>query len=113
MAYNGYLAPHMGLIRDLTAQGKTRAYIAALLYDYKGVRSPNIQNGLSRDEEIRSFSGLIGLALYGPPKKKPQWQVWTPEMQAAEIEREYTAAPPIFASPTRPAKKRPSIFVTL
>jgi hypothetical protein len=90
MAYNGYLAPHADLIRRLDASGFSKFEIAQQLISM-GIKG----NCWSNDPGIiaRSMSGMVGYVLrdgsYKCKAKTPKWQVWTPEMQEAEFQREY------------------------
>ena len=87
--YQGYLKPWMPLILARYKEGVGLTAIATELYDAEGVRSTNCPY-LSRDDSIRSFSGLMRRFLDSPVPipRVAKWRIWTPEKQMREFEDE-------------------------
>lgn len=89
--YEGYLAPHVKLIKKLHAKGHSGTAIARHLLDI-GIEQPLWwSGGYEHDSRVQSLAALVRYILRGPSKReKPvKWQVWTPEMQEAEFQSEY------------------------
>jgi hypothetical protein len=92
MSYSGYLAPHAGKIIWWARKGKHPKEIADILIGM-GVRSPWADISYwSASSNHRAMVAVVKYVIRGgpPPKQnKPKWQVWTPESQEAEFQREY------------------------
>ena len=80
MSYNGYWVEFVPDIRRLAADGLTCQQIADKL---RHVLHEPLEHGVVR-YILRVEAGI--------KPKKQKWQVWTPEMQEAEFQREYARA---------------------
>jgi hypothetical protein len=95
-AYEGFLAPHLARVAELSAEGTNLADIARKLYD-EGVRPPysgptSWRRGSTQHEMVCAIYGGLRHALRLTKRKVKgrvvPWIVWTPEMQAIELATE-------------------------